>query len=225
MKEDRTYNIRFSCGLLNAWDFDLRGAGHLYVQPGKDYFLENCPKSLLDRVVGLVSAMNVTYKLTDNKKGCFETVNCINYSINDPKSLLGRLRTNKVAIEEPTEPEVVEEVVEPEAIDSDGNTAEDFTGESVTPEVIEESVESEAEALTEEPATEVVEEDAEVVEEISSDDSVESDEAVEVTVTKKELESMSKPKLEEIATSLGIESVQTKTKKILKSEIIDKLGL
>ena len=221
MKEDRTFNIRFSSSLYNAWDFDLHGAGHLYVQPGKEYFLENCPRSLYERVIGLVSAMNVKYQLTDNKKGCFNTINCINYDINDPKSLLGRLRTNKVTIEEPKveepiEPEVVEEVVEPEAIDSDGNTAEDFTGESVTPEVAEEPVEE----STEPEVTEEVSEST-----IDSNESEEVENVEETSITKKDVGAMSKPQLEELATSLGIESVQTKTKKILKSEIINKLNL
>lgn len=217
MREDRTFNIRFSSSLINSWDFDLHGAGHLYVQPGKEYFLENCPRSLLDRVVGLVDAMNVTYQLTDNKKGCFNTVNCINYDINDPRSLLGRLRTNRVVIEESvTEPEVVE----PEVIDSDGNTTEDFTGEFVTPETPE--VETIKDEVIDEPETtedEVVE--PEVEDEVVTEPEVEE----EVTISKNDIESMSKPKLEELATSLGIEEVQTKTKKILKSEIINKLGL
>ena len=199
MKEDRKFNIRFSSGLTNPWDFDLRGAGHLYVQPGKEYFLENCPKSLLDVVISYVGAMNVTYQLTDNKKGCFQTINCINYDINDPRSLLGRLRTNRIEESEPevvTEPEVVEEVTEPEV------TEESVVEESTEPEVVEEATE-------------------EVVEEVPED--IVEDATPEVS--KEEIEGMSKPQLEELAESLGIESGQTKTKKKLKAEIIEKLGL
>lgn len=208
MKEDRTFNIRFSSSLYNAWDFDLHGAGHLYVQPGKEYFLENCPRSLYERIVGLVSAMNVKYQLTDNKKGCFNTINCINYDINDPKSLLGRLRTNRVTIEE-SKVEAKEEVIE-ESTESTIEEVEEVTEPEVTEsEVTEESSE--------------VEEPAEIEE--STEESEEVEEVEEVTITKKEVGAMSKPQLEELATSLGIESVQTKTKKILKSEIIDKLGL
>lgn len=208
MKEDRTFNIRFSSSLYNAWDFDLHGAGHLYVQPGKEYFLENCPRSLYERIVGLVSAMNVKYQLTDNKKGCFNTINCINYDINDPKSLLGRLRTNRVTIEEP-KVEAKEEVIE-ESTESTIEEVEEVTEPEVTEsEVTEESNE--------------VEEPTEIEE--STEESEEVEEVEEVTITKKEVGAMSKPQLEELATSLGIESVQTKTKKILKSEIIDKLGL
>ena len=213
MKEDRTFNIRFSSSLYNAWDFDLHGAGHLYVQPGKEYFLENCPRSLYERVVGLVSAMNVKYQLTDNKKGCFNTINCINYDINDPKSLLGRLRTNKITVEEPKVEETVEEeVVEPEV-------TEEVVEEATEPEVVEEvteEVEETVEEVTEEEVTE-----PEVTEEATED----VEEVEEVSISKKEVGAMSKPQLEELATSLGIDSVQTKTKKILKSEIIDKLGL
>ena len=213
MKEDRTFNIRFSSSLYNAWDFDLHGAGHLYVQPGKEYFLENCPRSLYERVVGLVSAMNVKYQLTDNKKGCFNTINCINYDINDPKSLLGRLRTNKITVEEPKVEETVEEeVVEPEV-------TEEVVEEATEPEVVEEvteEVEETVEEVTEEEVTE-----PEVTEEATED----VEEVEEVSISKKAVGAMSKPQLEELATSLGIDSVQTKTKKILKSEIIDKLGL
>ena len=208
MKEDRKFNIRFSSGLTNPWDFDLRGAGHLYVQPGKEYFLENCPKSLLDVVISYVGAMNVTYQLTDNKKGCFQTINCINYDINDPRSLLGRLRTNRIEESEPevvTEPEVVEEVTEPEV------TEESVVEEVTEPEVVEEATEPE---VVEEATEEVVEE---VPEDIVEDATPE--------VSKEEIEGMSKPQLEELAESLGIESGQTKTKKKLKAEIIEKLGL
>ena len=213
MKEDRTFNIRFSSSLYNAWDFDLHGAGHLYVQPGKEYFLENCPRSLYERVVGLVSAMNVKYQLTDNKKGCFNTINCINYDINDPKSLLGRLRTNKITVEEPKVEETVEEeVVEPEV-------TEEVVEEATEPEVVEEVTEEVEEAVEEVTEEEVVE--PEVTEEATED----VEEVEEVSISKKEVGAMSKPQLEELATSLGIDSVQTKTKKILKSEIIDKLGL
>lgn len=222
MKEDRRYDIRFSSGLSNPWDFDLRGAGHLYVLPGKEYFLEKCPKSLLDVVISYVSAMNVSYRLTKDKKGCFQTVNCINYDINDPRSLLGKLRTNK--IEEVKETEDVSEVEEPEVVEVEEPTDEvDEVTETDEVKAVEESTDD-----VEEPTKEVEEstdeiEESEVEEPTKEVESVEEDSTPEVTL--EEVEGMSKPKLEELATSLGIESVQTKTKKKLKSEIINKLGL
>ena len=222
MKEDRRYDIRFSSGLSNPWDFDLRGAGHLYVLPGKEYFLEKCPKSLLDVVISYVSAMNVSYRLTKDKKGCFQTVNCINYDINDPRSLLGKLRTNK--IEEVKETEDVSEVEEPEVVEVEEPTDEvDEVTETDDVKAVEEPEVEESTDEVEEPTDEVEEPTKEVEESTDEVESVEEDSTPEVTL--EEVEGMSKPKLEELATSLGIESVQTKTKKKLKSEIINKLGL
>ena len=90
--EDRTYNVRISTEkIVNPFDLDLRGCGQLHIVPGREYFFENAPINFINYVVQL-AMMNITYRLTDDKNGCYYTVDLTDYNKMDPNYIMSKIR-------------------------------------------------------------------------------------------------------------------------------------
>lgn len=90
MKE-KTYTVRLSFDHGNKILIDLRGCGSIYIKPGNDYFFENAPMQFINYLVQLKRA-GVTYKITKDKRGCYQTFNLSNYFNNDPYHNLTAIR-------------------------------------------------------------------------------------------------------------------------------------
>lgn len=82
MKEE-TYTLRVKTDLENAISIDLKGCGQLYIEPRKEYFFENAPIQFIEYVASL-KVLNVSYKLTKDKKGCYKTIDLTNYNLGNP---------------------------------------------------------------------------------------------------------------------------------------------
>ena len=215
MEEDKLYGVRIHVGTGNAFTLDLRGAGSVYLEPGREYYFENTPINFINRLVEL-KKIGITYKIDSNRKGCYKTINMINYDVVAARSLLSKIKglyDVEPKKEEPVVEEVVEEVpvVEPEVVEE---------VIEATPEVVEEV----AEEVIDETSEEVVEDEVVEEEVVEAEPEVAESEEIEVPSVK-EIEGMSKPKLLELAASLGIDSVsEINTKKEIKNAILENIG-
>lgn len=90
-----SHKVRVSFNHGNAMSLDLKGCGSIYIEPNKEYFFENAPMMFINYLAQL-RRLGVTYKLTDNKKGCYMTIDLTGYQTNEPKTILGNLRSNLV---------------------------------------------------------------------------------------------------------------------------------
>lgn len=95
MKE-ATYNVRVTFVHGNGITLDCRGCGQIYLKPNKDYFFENAPLKFINYLAQL-KRLGITYKITADKRGCYQTFNLLQYTSADPFSAVRRIRSNKVA--------------------------------------------------------------------------------------------------------------------------------
>lgn len=216
-QEDKLYGVRVYVGTGNALTLDLRGAGSVYLEPKKFYYFENTPINFINRLVEL-GKIGITYQISKDRKGCFKTINMINYDVVAARSLLSKIKGLYETKEEvkDLEPEAIEEaeIQEPETI-------EETPIEEVAEEVEEETVEDIVEEAVEEAVEETVDE---VVDEVVDEEVEEATEEVAIPSIK-EINDMSKPKLLELAVSLGIDSVsEINTKKEIRSAILEKIN-
>lgn len=212
MNNDTVYNIRMHFNHGNAINLELKGCGTLYIKPGKDYFFTNAPINFVNYLAQL-RRLGVTYEMTDNKKGCYQTIDLRYYNISDPRYIMANLR-KPIEVKQETKKTPKEEkvhvvlssddnikVVNKETVESEGISVTELF--STIP-----SVEETNNKETPETNDLVIEEPqkAEVENKIYSED---------------ELSKMGKTKLLEIAQGLGIESVSNiNTKKEIREAII-----
>lgn len=108
MKESR-HSLRVVTDLDNPITLDLKGCGQLYVLPNKEYFFENAPIKFIDYVASL-KKLNVSYKLTKDKKGCFRTIDLTQYAKGNPMTAMQNFRGGFTpvsnVVEESTTPKV-----------------------------------------------------------------------------------------------------------------------
>ena len=214
---DKTYGVRISFNHGNAINIELKGCGQKYIKPGKDYYFEEAPIGFINYLVQL-RRVGVTYKITNDKKGCYETINLHDYDKFNSRSIMGKLRK---PIEIPKE-EVVEETK------SQILTQDDIIS-------VEEPTEKPQETTTENPKenTESEQDSKEQVEipENSTDENIENfdeenheenyDEPEIKKYSEKELSKMSQDELLEISNSLGLELTKINTKKEIRNAILE----
>lgn len=142
MKE--TYSVRAKHDLFNSLQLNLQGCGMLYMEPNKDYFFENAPIEFID-YLGKMSDMNITYRITKDKRGCYRTIDLSCYNKTNPLFAMQNFRgaftnvSNKVEDEQPIEepPKTEPPVVDLEKNKDDSNIPNLFEGDS-TPNKVEE---------------------------------------------------------------------------------------
>jgi len=96
---DKTYNIRISFNHGNDITLDLKGCGLLHIKPGKDYYFTNAPIEFTNYLAQL-RRVGITYKMTPDRKGCYQTVDLTAYKKNDAREILKNLRKANVINEE-----------------------------------------------------------------------------------------------------------------------------
>lgn len=127
MKEDK-YSVRLFFSHGNSIVLQLKGCGSLTIKPGHDYFFENAPMKFINYLAQL-RRLGVTYKITQDKRGCYQTVNLAGYFSNDRARQLNSLREktpvdftqvgkNLDKIKEKPEQEVVIDSTKGDPIDS-----------------------------------------------------------------------------------------------------------
>lgn len=218
MKEDK-YNVRISFDHGNEIRLDLKGSGRVHIKPGYDYFFENAPMQFINYLVQL-RRLGVTYKITSDKRGCYQTFNLASYFSNDPYHKLGAVRKEKqVTLSEFTRKEK-EEQEEVEVIDTTEGSEEDIVDGTIT---IDESELVPLKETTEEPEAENEEVATEPEKEEGVEDTPEEEEIPEESAVEEEpvdIESLSKPDLLAYARKLEVEGVEDYwTKKEIKEAI------
>lgn len=91
--KDKTYSVRISFNHGNSMPIDLKGCGKLQIDPGRDYFFEKAPIKFINYLAQL-RRLGVTYQITNNKKGCYKTINLSTYFSNDPLKSMSAFRNN-----------------------------------------------------------------------------------------------------------------------------------
>ena len=91
--KDKTYSVRISFNHGNSMPIDLKGCGKLQIDPGRDYFFEKAPIKFINYLAQL-RRLGVTYQITNDKKGCYKTVNLSTYFSNDPLKSMSAFRNN-----------------------------------------------------------------------------------------------------------------------------------
>lgn len=107
------YNVRVAFNHGNSLALDLKACGTLYIEPGKDYFFSNAPMEFIDYLAQL-KRLGITYRITENKKGCYRTIDLTEYdAFNSLKAMSNFRNTYKprtnvapIKIEEVTDVEV-----------------------------------------------------------------------------------------------------------------------
>lgn len=232
MKAD-SHKVRMKFNHGNAMSLDLKGCGSIYIEPGYDYFFENAPMQFINYLAQL-KRLGIEYRLTNDKKGCYMTIDLAGYQTNEPKTVLGKLRSNLVQTEKP--------IVRLNTIkDSDEDTStdvEDLIPKGTFKEDLEEikiegdpipetSNQSEADKLN--LAADDLEEDSVSEPEITSDkedDKVEEVKTEEPKIlSEEEIASLSKAKLIEYAHELGLADIsEIYTKKEIRAAITEALS-
>lgn len=224
---EKTYSIRVSFNHGNDINLDLKGCGLLNIRPGKDYYFINAPIEFTNYLAQL-RRLGVTYKITNDRKGCYQTIDLTAYFKNDARELLKNLRKANVInqdnyLNEETKKE--KKIKNPEkkvVLSSDdliktdevvveqpqkGIALEEMTKKEIQPTNIPETTE-----ITSEVQIEKVEEVKE--EEVTEPEKIE-------TYSEEELSKMSKNALLEIANSLNITEVSSiNTKKEIREAIL-----
>lgn len=214
MREDK-HNVRVTFKHGNAITVDAKGCGQIYLEPNHDYFFENAPMQFINYLPQL-KRLGVTYKLTNDKRGCYQTFNLACYYANNPYTMLQGLRSNKSAdaiVHETEEP--IQEVEE--AVITDETPASILGNDKLEEATKEDEVTETKETIVEDnktTETEVTESN----EEVQATETEESTEPVDI-------ETLSKPNLISYAKKLGLTEVTDYwTKKEIKEAITKKLA-
>lgn len=220
MANDPKYNVRITFINGNGITLDCKGCGQIWLEPNHDYFFENSPIKFINYLAQL-RRVGVTYKITEDKRGCYQTFDLSRYESGSPRNIISQLRgsrpiSNKVEetpiVEETEEP--VEETIEETPVEETVTKGAPGVPEVVeTPEVntpdadeTEEETQSEEEEVTEETKEETTEP------EVTEEEPVE-EEPVDV-------DSLNKKDLIEYAHSLGLTEISDiYTKKEIKEAI------
>lgn len=231
---EKTYGIRILFNHGNAITLDLKGCGSLYIKPGKDYYFTNAPIEFTNYLAQLRRA-GVTYKITDDRKGCYQTIDLTSYRMGDPRTILSNLRRANVVNEdsylsEKTKKEIDKKREEKKVVLSSDDL---IKKEKVKKDKKDVSIDASKDEnvnnnITESPEINTLEapevkpepiiEDKPVVEESTIKEEVKEEVK---TYSEEELNKMSKNKLLEVAKSYGIEDVsEINTKKEIREAIL-----
>jgi len=93
MQKETTYNVRVKFEHGNPLSLDLKGCGNLYILPNKEYFFEYAPMQFINYIKQL-RRLGITYRLTDDKKGCYMTINMSHYLDTIAQRVMGEVRAN-----------------------------------------------------------------------------------------------------------------------------------
>lgn len=214
MKEDK-YNVRVTFHHDNGITIDGKGCGQIYLAPNHDYFFENAPMQFINYLPQL-RRLGVTYKITNDKRGCYQTYNLACYFNHNPYELLGQLRSNKAPI-------VPDDVEEEEIINNDEQTEEE-TSEGTTNIIDNDDSNDIDEGTNENTSNNItdVETPDDSNDETSTNVETSNEESTDIE-EKVDIESMSKPELIDYAHKLGLSDVgEINTKKEIK-ELINNL--
>lgn len=231
MKEDR-YNVRISFNHGNSIYLECQGCGKINIIPGYDYFFQNSPIAFINYLPQL-RRLGVTYKITNDKRGCYQTFDLSNYFENDPFHSLSNKEV-KTTVEDigavlkrrqeevPDNKEVV--------ISSDTTGSLDDIPKTLLTnlEPVINNVESitTSSEVTEETTNPVVEQTNDVqTDEVITEPKEEETTTEQVTVSKIDLDNMpSKPDLLNQALSLGLTVNNAWSKRDLAEAINQKLS-
>lgn len=199
------YSVRVTFKHGNGITLDCKGCGSIYIKPGHDYFFENAPMQFINYLPQL-RRLGVTYRITNDKRGCYQTFNLINYSKNDPFKSLSKVRSNFASDYQKTE---VEEVsTEPEEsttnITNPETVQEPMTLDTVTEQKDEEVTNSESTTVT---MDDHVKADPQPTEETTESDDTISEVTEPQSEPAKDITTMSKPDLIAYAQELGLTQV------------------
>lgn len=216
--EDRLYGVRISTEkIVNPFDLDLRGCGQLHIVPGREYYFENAPIKFINYVVQL-AMMNITYRLTDDKNGCYYTVDLTDYNKMDPNYIMSKIRKlENPIVKNPVKKEKPAKVVLSSDDRGPREEIEKTQAEKDLNELIAKDLSAEVPTIpeTEPPVEEITEEKVEEV----SESTVE-----ELPIyTDAELSKFGKVKLLEIASALELNDISDiNTKKEIREAILAK---
>jgi len=217
--EEKYYGVRISFDFGNPITIELKGAGRAYIIPGKDYFFENAPIEFINYLAQL-KGFGVSYKITTDKKGCYNTFDLKKYNVTPRVDLLRNYRMPST-LEKPEEPEVVEPVKEVKVTQEDIVKIESVP---VEPEVKDTLPVDQPENTTEEILPEPIKEEPEVNTELPTDQT--GEEITQVVeephvYTEEELKSFTKSELLAIASDLNLEVSDINTKKEIREAILN----
>ena len=204
----------------NAISLDLRGCGSIYLEPNREYFFENAPMAFINYLVQL-RRVGITYRLTSDKKGCYMTLDLTGYLTNEPKTILGQLRSNLV--QQPAK--ITRHTgIKDKAVDE--SVAEDLIPEGTFKEEIN-TIEIDTSVIKDEtPVSAPVDVTVSTNIEVPVTTEINEPEKEEIKITAEEVDALNKTKLIELANSLNIPNVsEIWTKKELRTAIKEKLAL
>lgn len=205
------YNVRITFINGNGITLDCKGCGQIWLEPNHDYFFENSPIKFINYLAQL-RRVGITYKITEDKRGCYQTFDLSRYESGNPRNIISKLRSSRPISNKVEKTPVVEEHEEPttsEIIDEPPVTTEAPKGAPEVPEVVE--------------TPEVNTPDNEELLDDQTNNDPETTEEKPVSAEQVDLDSLSKKDLIEYAHSLGLTEISDiYTKKEIK-EAINKL--
>lgn len=215
--DDRTYNVRLDATkIINPFMIDLKGCGSFQLYPGKEYFFTNAPLKFIEYLAQL-AMMNVTYKITNERKGCFYSIDLSKYGDRDPLNIISKYRTT--VIDPKKEVKEEEKVVVLSSTDVAPREDESSNDEVELNKMI-------AEDLKKEQEVAIVPENLPIADETNIEDNPEAkEEPVEAgkikVYTETELSRLGKVKLLEISNALGLDYSDINTKKEIRDGILE----
>lgn len=215
MTKSDSYKVRIKFNHGNAMSLDLKGCGSIYIEPNKDYFFENAPMQFINYLAQL-RRLGITYRLTDDKKGCYMTIDLSGYQTNEPKTILGKLRSNLVQSDKP-----IIRYNSTKDSNVDESVAEDLIPAGTFKDEVEEITLKNIDLV---PKVEEPVQEESKPEEVTDESEPESTEPQIEVLSKSQLEELNKTKLIDYAKSLGLEEVSDlMTKKDIREAIQSKL--
>lgn len=217
MTNDPKYNVRITFINGNGITLDCKGCGQIWLEPNHDYFFENSPIKFINYLAQL-RRVGITYKITEDKRGCYQTFDLSRYESGSPRNIISQLRSSRPVSNKVEESPVVEEHEEsttPEVTEETPVNNEVTKGAPEVPEVVETpevNTPDNKELPTDQTGEEVTQSEDEVTEETNDAEPVE-EEPVDV-------DSLNKKDLIEYAHSLGLTEISDiYTKKEIKEAI------
>lgn len=215
------YNVRITFINGNGITLDCKGCGQIWLEPNHDYFFENSPIKFINYLAQL-RRVGITYKITEDKRGCYQTFDLSRYESGNPRNIISKLRSSRPVSNKVKESPVVEKPTTPEITDEPPVTTEAPKGAPEVPEVFETpevNTPDNEELLDDQTNNELTQEDGTTTENNDS----ETTEEKPVSEEQVDLDSLSKKDLIEYAHSLGLTEISDiYTKKEIK-EAINKL--
>lgn len=223
MTNDPKYNVRITFINGNGITLDCKGCGQIWLEPNHDYFFENSPIKFINYLAQL-RRVGVTYKITEDKRGCYQTFDLSRYESGSPRNIISQLRSsrpvsNKVEVtpvveeqEESTTEEVTDETPVNDEVTKGAPEVPEVVG---TPDV--NTPDTNEELPTDQTGEEVTQSEDEVTEETNEPETTDEEPVEEEPV---DIDSLNKKELIEYAHSLGLTEISDiYTKKEIKEAI------